>query len=211
MNSFAKWMLGIVGAVLGAAVLVVVGVLISGLAVIQSILGSSPFATKSETINNQVVNALDRTQEVSLLSLGIQGIEKKAESRTTYFGIVVPGSERTKFLQYSFDAKVGLDGKSVTIHQTGEKQFTVAIPKFKFIGYDNMHVEVAIESNGALSWFTPEIDTTAMSNNILSSQNQQNYLDAHQDLLREQAQAFYKGIVRAVDPTIDLNFDFGQE
>ena len=101
----------------------------------------SPLSSRSETTNAQVVNAIDRTQEVSLLSLGVQGIEKKADSTTTYFGIVVPGSGRTKFLQYSFDAKLGVDGENVSIEQTGENEFTVTISAFTFIGYDNMHFE----------------------------------------------------------------------
>lgn len=209
MSSFAKWTLGVVMAVLGSLLLVVAGILLSGLAVVQSIFGSTPLSTQTETVNSQVVNAIERTQEVSLLSLGIQGIEKKAETTTTYFGMVVPGSERTKFLQYSFDAKLGLDGKNVSIEQTGEKAFTVAIPEFSFIGYDNMHFEVATESNGMLSWVTPEIDTATMANNIVSEQARQEYLDSNRELLQEQAEAFYGGIIRAVDPAIDVTFDFG--
>jgi len=210
MSSFAKWTLGIVGAAFGATALMVVGVLISGLAFVQSIFGTSPFSTRSETINTQVVNAMERTEEISLLSLGIQGIEKKAKSTTTYFGMVVPGSERTKFLQYSFDAKLGLDGENVAIKQTGEHAFTVVISSFTFIGYDNMHFEVATESNGVLSWVTPEIDTASMANNIVGAEAKQKYIDSHRDLLTEQAEDFYGGIIKAVDPTIDLKFEYEQ-
>ena len=207
MKSFAKWTLGIVG----AAVLVVMGIFISRLAVVQSILGSSPFSTQSETTNTQVINAIDRTKQVSLLSLGIEGIEKKAEKATTFFGMPIPGSERTKFLQYSFDAKLGLDGDNVRIEHTGEREFTVAISDFTFIGYDNMHFEVATESNGALSWVTPEIDSATMANSILSGDAKQEYLASHRDLLMEQAKAFYGGIIKAVDPTLDVKFDFAHQ
>jgi hypothetical protein len=208
VNSVAKWTLGIIGAVLGSLLLVVAGVLLSGLAAVQAIFGSPPVSTQTETVHTQVVAAIERTEQVSLVSLGIQGIEKKSES-TTYFGIVIPGSERTKFLQYSFDAKLGLDGEHVSIRQDSEKQFTITISEFTFIGYDNMHFELATESNGALSWVTPEIDTAAMANSIMSTETKQKYIDAHRDLLREQAVAFYGGIIRAVDPTIDVKFDFG--
>ena len=211
MKSVAKWALGIAGALLGAAVLVVVGILISGLALVQSVLAGSPFSTRSETVNSQVVQAMKRTEEVSLLSLGIQGIEKKADSTTTYFGVVVPGSERTKFLQYSFDAKLGVDGKTVSIDQTGEKQFTVTIPSFRFIGYDNMNFEVAAEDNGVLSWFTPEIDSATMANNIVNSEAKQKYIGSNRELLTEQAEAFYGGIIKAVDPTIEVKFAFGHQ
>lgn len=186
-----------------------VGVLISQLGVVQSMLGSSQLSSWSETVNTQVVNAINRTQEVSLVSLGIQGIEKKSESATTYFGVPVSGSERTKFLQYSFDAKLGLDGKNVRLEQKGEKRFTVAIARFSFIGYDNMRFELATESNGVLSWFTPEVDSAAMANNIVSSEAKQKYIESHRELLKEQAEAFYGGIIKAVDPTIELTFDFG--
>lgn len=211
MSTFAKWTLGIVGAVLGSLLLVVAGILLSGLALVQSIFGSTPVSTQTETVDSQVINAIERTQEVSLVSLGIQGIEKKAESTTTYFGMVVPGSERTKFLQYAFDAKLGLDGENVSIEQTGEKEFTVTVSQFTFIGYDNMHFEVATESNGVMSWVTPEIDSAAMANSILNDEAKQKYLSSHREILQEQAQAFYGGIIRAVDPGIDVTFDFGHE
>lgn len=203
MNSFAKWTLGIVGSLL----LVVAGFLLSGLTSGLAIFGS-PGGTQAETVHTQVVAAIERTEQVSLVSLGIQGIEKTSGS-TTFFGVVVPGSERTKFLQYAFDAKLGLDGGHVVIKQDSEKQFTITISEFTFIGYDNMHFELATESNGVLSWVTPEIDTAAMANSIMSTETKQKYIDANRELLRDQAESFYGGIIKAVDPTIDVTFDFG--
>jgi len=207
MTSLGKWTLA-TGAVLAALLLVTAGVLLSGQAFVQSMFGTSPVDTHTETVHSQVVNAVERTQEVSLVSLAMMGIEKKTES-TSYFGVVIPGSERTKFLQYSFDAKLGLDGEDVAITQTGEKQYTISISEFTFIGFDNLSFELATESDGVLSWITPEIDTASMASNIINDETKRSYIDKHRDLLSEQAKAFYGGIVGAVDPSIELTFEFG--
>ena len=71
-----------------------------------------------------------------------------------------------------------------------------------------MTFKVAVEKNGVLSWVTPEIDTVEMTNQILNDETQQKYLDDNEEILREQAQAFYKGIVGAIDPDIRLEFDY---
>lgn len=163
--------------------------------------------SESSSRNTQVINAVERTEEVSLLSLGIQGIAERTEQRTI-FGLKVPGAERALFMQYDFTAKLGMDGQAVQIRESGDNEFTISIPEFTFIGHDDVTFRVAVEKNGVLSWVTPEIDTVEMTNQILNDETQQKYLDDNEEVLREQAQAFYKGIVGAIDPDIRLEFDY---
>lgn len=163
--------------------------------------------SESESRNTQVINAVERTEEVSLLSLGIQGIAERTEQRTM-FGVKVPGAGRAVFMQYDFTAKLGLDGRAVQIRETGENEYEISIPEFIFIGHDDVTFKVAVEQNGILSWVTPEIDTVEMTNQILNDETQQKYLDENEEILRAQAQSFYNGIVRAIEPDARLEFDY---
>ncbi|MDO5677095.1 MAG: hypothetical protein Q4G35_06255 [Propionibacteriaceae bacterium] len=158
-------------------------------------------------LNTQVIHAVRTTEEISLVSLGIQGIAEQTQQRTI-FGMRVPGADRALFLQYDFTAKLGLDGRQVRVTQTGEKAFTISVPEFIFIGHDDVRFKLAAEKNGVLSWVTPEIDTVEMTNSILNDEAQQKYLADNDELLREQTRAFYEGIVAAVDPEIQLGFDY---
>src|SRR5690606_12070252 len=52
------------------------------------------FGTHTEESSSQVITSITRTEEVSLLSLGIQGIDsKKANSKVPFLGLDIPGSE----------------------------------------------------------------------------------------------------------------------
>lgn len=206
MGSFAKWTIGIVGGILGAVALLIAGVLLSGLSIVHTIFGTNPIGTDSESTNTQIVNALTRTEEVALISARIQGIEEKT-GRTTFRGIDVPGSERATLLSYSFTAKMGIDGKLVKIEKTGPKAFTVDIPAFMFIGHDDVEYK-QYESNGILSWVTPQIDLSQMTEDVLSADAQRKLVASNDLLLRDQAEAFYRGIARAIDPSISLDFEF---
>ncbi|WP_345751231.1 hypothetical protein [Microbacterium rhizophilus] len=150
-----RWVGGIV--VVGLAVLGVVA-LLGAMKVLPDI---ALFGDESEERSTQVLTAVSRQEEVALLSLGIQGIDRKS-SRTTFLGVETPGSERASFVQYSFNAKLGVDGADVTIEQTGEDAYRIAIPEFVFIGHDDEHFELITEDNGILSWVTPEIDQLEM-------------------------------------------------
>jgi len=173
-----------------------------------SALAVKPVAATTTQHDSQVITAVTRTGQVSLLSLSVQGITQKTTT-ATIFGMPVPGSDRALFLQYNFTAKLGLDGTIVTIEPTGDKQFTITIPQFMFIGHDNVTFQLAAEHNGVLSFTTPNIDTTDMVNDILSPDAQQRYVIDNDATLRDQARSFYSGIVSAVDPTVVLQFKFG--
>jgi hypothetical protein len=170
----------------------------------------SLFDAKSETRDTQIINAITRTEQVALLSLGIQGISEKNQKGSFPFGIDVPGSERASFVQYGFNAKLGIEGKDVKMVQTGKADLLVSIPKFIFIGHDNESFRSVAEVNGVLSWVAPKIDTIEMINKILNNDAQKKYIDSNEEILRDQAKVFYTSIITSIDPTIAIRFEFHQ-
>ena len=167
----------------------------------------SPFDTASETRHSQLIESINREEQVVLVSLGIQGISEK-NAHHKLFGADLPGSDRAKFIQYTFNAKLGIEGKDVAIEQTGENEFRVSIPEFIFIGHTNEEFRLVAENNGFLSVATPEIDSIEMINEILNLDAQKQYIDNNEEILRDQAKAFYDGIITSVDPSIVITFEF---
>ena len=161
------------------------------------------------TEDTQVIRSMRRTKEVSLLRLGVTGIISK-ENKSHFFSMEIPGTERARFIQYTFDAKLGFEGKEFVIKETGENTFDVTIPEFKFIGYDDPEYRVIVEQNGALSFGTKQIDSLDMINNILTDKAKKEYVDSNRDILEEQAKSFYTSIVQSVSPDTKLNFIFKQ-
>ena len=165
--------------------------------------------SESESTDTRVIQAITREEQVVLLSLGIQGISEKTE-RITFLGVDVPGSERASFVQYSFNAKLGIDGRDVRIVPRGEKKYRISIPEYIFIGHSNEDFKLVAENNGALSFITPENDPVEMINNILSEDTQAEYIANNEEILREQAVMFYSGIITGIDPEISITYDFRQ-
>ncbi len=157
--------------------------------------------------NTQIVNAVTRTQEVALVTLGIEGIRERKTDDGQILFLSIPNSRAT-FLRYSFDAKLGLDAENVEIEEQADGSFVVRIPSFIVIGIDNQNVEVAAESNDLLSWTTAEIDKVEMVNTIFGDDVEAEYLVKNTDLLKDQARAFYSTIVHSIDPDVDLVFEF---
>lgn len=170
----------------------------------------SPFGSTSKSTDSQVITAITRTEQVSLLSLGIQGVSSQ-ENSSKVFGMNIPGSERARFIQYTFTAKLGIDGKDVTIEPNGDHSYTINIPDFIFIGYDNPEYRMIAENNGILSFGTKQPDTTEMINTILSDKAKQEYVDSNTDLLKDQAKSFYTSIIMSIDPEVQLNFTFASD
>jgi len=160
----------------------------------------------SESRNTQVINAIERKEQVVLLSLGIQGISERKEGRQ-FLGVDIPGSARASFLQYNFNAKLGVEGEDVTIERTDDNTYRLSIPEFIFIGHDNVSFRMAAEDNGVLSWITPKIDTVDTINQILNDEAQARYVAEHREVLQDQATAFYSGIIRSVDPDAQVVLD----
>ncbi|WP_104160467.1 hypothetical protein [Arthrobacter sp. ZGTC212] len=167
----------------------------------------SLFTSSSSERDSQVVQSVTQMQEVALLSLHIEGIDRK-ESNREIFGVAVPASEKTTLIQYEFDAKLGIDGSQVKIEPTGPGSFLVTIPEFIGIGFDDPVFKDALEDNNALSWLTPPVVQTRMINNILSDENKQTLISKNEAALKEQAKVTYSGIIASVDPEITVAFEF---
>lgn len=169
-----------------------------------------PVDTTSTSRNTQVIKAIEKIDEVALVSLGIQGIMEKTQ-KATIFGMEVPGSGRALYLQYAFTAKLGVDGGEVDIKQGDTAdEFVISIPRFIFIGHDDVNFKLAVENNGALSFMTPEIDEFEVVNEILNEGSKREYVNSNEDTLRAQAKSFYTSIVKGIDPELDVDFDFDE-
>lgn len=181
----------------------------AGLAIgaILALPGLHVFDTSSQSRNTQIVNSISREEQVVLVSLGIEGLKSKTE-KGEVFGIEIPGSDRAVFLRYSFTAKLGLEGKDVRVTPTGEKQLLVSIPEFIFIGHANENFEMAVQKDGVLGWMTPTIDPAEMVTEILNDEAKDNYIKANDGVLKDQAKAFYGNVIKGIDPTIDVQFEF---
>lgn len=169
--------------------------------------GGSLFGTSIKTTNTQTIESINRKEQVVLLSLGIQGLESKTVNGEI-LGQKVPWSENTKFVQYSFYAKLGIEGRDVKIESTDENEYLVTIPEFIFIGHDSPTFEQFDAKSGILSWLPGNIDATAMVNEILNDDAKDEYLEKNKDILESQAEAFYRGIAASLDPDIKLTFRF---
>lgn len=171
---------------------------------LPSFLGGSTYDRDS-----QVVESVETKEEVALVSLGIQGIKRRETAGNAFWG-QIPGATRVSLLQYEFQAKLGLDGSRVKVVPDGNSGFTVTIPDFIFIGYDRPHFEAAIDQNGALSWFAPEIEETDLINAVLGEDSQNDYLAKYSDDLKEQAKVFYTNIITAIDQNATVSFTFAE-
>lgn len=192
-----------VGLVVG--VVLVVCLCTFGVAVSQGWL--SPLGVSIERKDSQVVTAVERTQEVSLLSLAVQGLTSDKRDREI-LGQSVPGSGETVYIEYSFDAKLGLDGAEVDIRRSGQNGYVVAVPDFQVIGYDQPTFEVAVEDNGVLSWVTPDVDQLDMVNNVFDEDARDQYLADQDGALREQTKVFYDSLITGIDPDATVAYEF---
>lgn len=159
--------------------------------------------------STQIVNAVERTQEVALVTLSIEGIEERKTDDGQLLFLSIPNSRAT-FVRYSFDAKLGFDAKGVDIDERPDGSFVVRIPSFSVIGLDNQHVETAVEDNDLLSWTTPEINKDDIYNAIFGDDLEAEYIAKNTDLLQDQARAFYSSIIHSIDPDVALEFEFAQ-
>ncbi|QEW01233.1 hypothetical protein F6J84_14770 [Microbacterium caowuchunii] len=185
----------------GALFLLVVGAGFAGVSVGQ-LLGAD------EQRSVQVTKALSTEEQVIFVTSGITGLETKRDNQDFFGWFDIPFSDREMFIQYDFDAKFGIEGQDVRIEPTGDKQYTVTIPDFVFLGYENPAFSVATESNGILSWTTPQIDTIAAVEEILTDEVISEHLEGVRPLLEVQATTFYERIVSSIDPDVELTFEF---
>ena len=180
---------------------------IGGFTVLKDLGWLSPLGIESESHDSQVIYAIERTQEVSLLSLGIQGIKEEDRS-AEIFGKSVPGTGVKVFLQYNFKAKLGIDGAHVKVTKTGTSAYLISVPAFSFIGYDAPTFKVAAADGGVLSWATPDIDRVEMVNEILNDDARQTYISSNKELLKDQTKTFYDSLITSIDPAAVTTFEF---
>ena len=161
----------------------------------------------SETRSSQVVESVTLQEEVVLLGLTMQGIISQ-ENATALNGMNLPGTAKEVYVQFTFTAKLGLDGRDVAITETGEGRYLVSVPEFVYVGQDDTAFEVVVEDNGLLSWITPDIDVLELASTVPSDQDKADYISLNEQALREQTEAFYRGIIGSVDPEAVLTFEF---
>lgn len=165
------------------------------------------YSAPVESKNTQVINAVQREEQVVLLSLGIQGLAEKS-SAGEVFGVRVPWTDRTQFVQYSYKAKLGIEGKDVRVTESGEHAYTVEIPQFIFIGHTDEEFKTAVEDNGVLSWTTQPLDAASTVSDVLSADKKREDINDNRELLQDQARSFYEGIIRGVDPEAQVTLEF---
>lgn len=191
------------------AITVVAGIAVTSWSLARE-LPEAPVEVITESLDKQVVESVRSDEEIVLVSLGVQGLTEE-NAKTKILGLDVPGSGRTTFVQYSYRAKLGIDGSRVEIDPLSETHYKVTVPPFIFIGHDDAEFKTALEDNGVLSWTTPEIDTAQAITKVLDSDAKAKHITDNRDILTEQTEEFYEGIVRAVDPSITLEFDYSDE
>lgn len=166
-----------------------------------------PFQKDSDPGAAEVIESITRTEEVALVSLGIQGIATE-KTDGTIFGVPIPGGSRAVFLQYNYNAKLGFDSRKVKIEKIDEETIRVSIPEFVFLGYDDPTFKTIVEEKGVLSFTAPKIDTAKVISKILDAEAKQEHITANEELLQTQAKAFYASIITAVSPEIKVQFEF---
>lgn len=156
----------------------------------------------------QVVRSVKGEEQVILVTAGVGGIETESDNQS-FFGLFdIPFSDRQVFIQYDLDAKFGIEGKDIKIVETGDKAYTITVPRFIYLGYSDPKFSVATESNGILSWTTPEIDKIAAVEDLLTDDVIASHIEDHRSLLEVQAETFYTRIVKGIEPEATLTFEF---
>lgn len=112
------------------------------------------------------------------------------------------------FVKYEFNAQLAIDGSEVKIAPTGEDHYRIVTPSFISLGFDAPRFSTAIESNGFLSWSTPEIDKLKVAEETLGSDTVKDYLATYRPALEAQAKTFYSGIILSINPEAKLESVF---
>lgn len=181
---------------------------VAALAVTWSIARATPVETVAESSNTQVITAVEREEQIVLLSAATQGLSEETRS-STLFGRNVPGSGRTEFVQYSYSAKIGIEGGDVSIEETGENDFLITVPEFIVIGNSDAEFKTVLDNAGVLGAMTEKIDTADTISGILNEETMAKEVIAlNRDLLEDQVRLFYTGIINGVDDRAEIEFAF---
>lgn len=167
----------------------------------------SPVQTVEKSKTTEIVQAVERRSDVVLLSAATQGLHT-VERNAKFFKWDVPGSKRTNILQYSFNSQLGIDGGAVKIEETGDNKFTVTIPSFKILGYNDPEFKTVVDDDGALSFVTAEVDTAEAVTEVFGDKEREKQINDNRQLLEDQAKSYYTNIVRAIDKNAELEFEY---
>jgi len=204
-------MLGTIKRFLVRATLTIVGLaVVVGITLAAAHYFGNPFDAYGSKKNTRVLYSIKSVEEIALLSLGVQEIENDSEDKSL-FNVSIPGTTRTSNVQFSFQAKLGIDGENVEVEDRGGDEYLIKVPEFEFIGMENLDVQVINEENGVLSWVTPDIDKDEMLKKVLNEDLQDKYIDSNQQILRQQAENFYRGLVASIEPEATVEFEFAGE
>jgi len=158
----------------------------------------------------QVVRSVQGEEQVILLTAGLSEDKTQVENSKFMGMITLPGTSRLTYMRVDFDAKYGIEGKDVTISQTGENAYRITIPEFISLGLSDPQISVATEKNGILSWVTPEVDQNAIIEEVLANDTAEKHIDGFRPMLEDQARQFYTRIVESINPDVTLEFVFAK-
>lgn len=167
----------------------------------------TPAETVTETDSSEVIHAVQRREEIVLLSTATQGLHT-TQNTAKLFKWGVPGSQKTNVLQYKFTAKLGIDGKEVAVEELAPDHFKLIIPPFKFIGFSEPEFKTVHQHGEVLSFVTADIDTAEGINEVLNEEKRNEHIQLNLELLKDQTESFYGDLIHSIDPEAQLEFEF---
>ncbi|MDU1537973.1 hypothetical protein V7F95_10840 [Cutibacterium avidum] len=194
----------------GALLFLLIGLLLGGGVIIWGSHQSWPgfgdiVGTSEKTTDRRVVTSMELKGDVVLLSMRMEGLLQKDQA-STLGGHEIWGTTKTQFIQYGYDAQLGVDGQAVRIKREDPTHVKVTVPPFKFIGHSNEEFKKAAEDNGALSFVTADIDTANAITEVLNPATEQQHIKKNDKALKAQCEKFYRGIAEGIDPNIKVEF-----
>lgn len=177
--------------------------------VVTVVLTSTPEPESSfdRSGDSQVISALERTGEVSLITAHTSGVYE-VENHTVIFGKRLPGSAKTVFIEYSYENKLGFDASAVNIKPKHNNEYQIIIPEFILIGKNNIEVETVFNTRGPISFSTENIDVAKATEEILASGKGEELIESNRDLLEDGAEEFYEDIILEFDDEVRLDYRF---
>lgn len=133
---------------LGWVVAIVLAVLLGFTLAGRVSLFPDPVAATTESRDTSVITAVTTEEKVVLLTLGIPGLMTE-NTTSALLGVTIPGSDRSSFIRYSFNARIGIEGEDVTIEETDESEYLIGIPEFVFIGHDDETFDLVAETTAS--------------------------------------------------------------
>lgn len=194
------------------ALIVTIAIVVVGGAFALKKMGFNLSETTSVTSDSRIVESIEMKQDIVLMHVNTHGLFDETLNNVKKLGITVPDSDRRLILSYRYTANLGIDGKDVDIKKTGEKSYTITIPPFKVLGTSDLKWEKEISLDGSLSFVNEEINRSKIQTCLLSDETlSRKHLPESDELMRDQAEAFYSTIVHGIDPEIELTFEFTEQ